>query len=55
MAQLGSARALSGAGDIEGASKAYDAFLASWRAADPDLPVHRAAQHERQALASTRQ
>jgi tetratricopeptide (TPR) repeat protein len=50
MAQLGLARALRGDGDAQTAAKAYDALLASWKAADGDLAVLRTAQDERQRL-----
>ena len=50
MAQLGLARALRGDGDTQAATKAYDAVLTGWNAADGDLPMLRAAQDERQRL-----
>jgi hypothetical protein len=50
LAELGLARALRLQGDRKGARQAYDAFLADWRNADPDLPPLRAARLEAAAL-----
>lgn len=46
LARLGLARALRLSGDIDGSRRAYQAFLADWRQADPDLPPLRAARAE---------
>ncbi len=53
-ARLRLARALRDAGDSAGSLAAYDAFLASWKDADPDAPLLLAAKRERAALAATR-
>jgi eukaryotic-like serine/threonine-protein kinase len=45
-AHLGLARALARTGDIRGAEREYEAFLSSWRSADPDLPPLRQAKAE---------
>jgi eukaryotic-like serine/threonine-protein kinase len=50
-ARVGLARALRAAGDTERSAAAYDAFLASWKAADPGVPLLVAARRERAALA----
>jgi tetratricopeptide (TPR) repeat protein len=44
------ARALALAGDVARSRAAYDAFLAAWVDADPELPVLRAARAERARL-----
>ena len=46
LARLGLARALSLAGDVVQARKAYLDFLADWKDADPELPVLRRARIE---------
>jgi tetratricopeptide (TPR) repeat protein len=50
LSHLGVGRAAALAGDIETARSAYDAFLALWRDADPDLPRVREAREERARL-----
>jgi tetratricopeptide (TPR) repeat protein len=49
-AQLGLARAYAMSGDKAEAKKAYEAFLATWKSADPDLPMLQAAKKEYAAL-----
>jgi eukaryotic-like serine/threonine-protein kinase len=39
LAQLGQARAAAHSGDAATAGRAYDAFLAAWKDADPDVPL----------------
>ena len=51
--QLHLARALARAGDGSAAQAAYDAFLARWSNADPDLALVRTARTERAALVET--
>ena len=46
LAQLGRARAAARTGDVDESRKAYEALLALWKDADPDLPLLRAAQRE---------
>jgi eukaryotic-like serine/threonine-protein kinase len=53
-ARLARARALLESGDAAGSRTAYDAFLESWKDADPDAPLLRAARRERAALAAVR-
>jgi serine/threonine protein kinase/Flp pilus assembly protein TadD len=50
LAPLQRARALAVAGDRARSREAYDAFLAAWAAADPDLPVLLQARAERSRL-----
>jgi DNA-binding winged helix-turn-helix (wHTH) protein/tetratricopeptide (TPR) repeat protein len=50
MARLGLARSLRLEGDLAGSRKAYEAFLAAWSHADPDLPPLKAAKLEYAAL-----
>jgi DNA-binding winged helix-turn-helix (wHTH) protein/tetratricopeptide (TPR) repeat protein len=50
-AQLGRARALRASGDAAGSLAAYDAFLESWKDADPDAPLLKVARGERAAIA----
>lgn len=50
-ARLGLARALRDSGDTAGSLTAYDAFLDSWKEADPDAPLLAAARRERKAVA----
>lgn len=50
LAQLGAARAASLTGDSDSAKKAYDAFLAQWRDADPNLKPLQEARAERAQL-----
>jgi eukaryotic-like serine/threonine-protein kinase len=50
LAYLGLARAAVQAGDNQAARTAYDALLALWADADPDLPIVIAARKERAAL-----
>ena len=49
-AQLGLARAYAMAGDKANAKKAYEAFLLTWKDADPDLPLLMAGKKEYAAL-----
>jgi eukaryotic-like serine/threonine-protein kinase len=49
-AQLGLARAYAMAGDKANAKKAYEAFLLTWKDADPDLPMLMAGKKEYAAL-----
>jgi hypothetical protein len=49
-AQLGLARAYAMSGDKANAKKAYEAFLATWKTADADLPMLQAAKKEYAAL-----
>jgi hypothetical protein len=49
-AQLGLARAYAMNGDKAEAKKAYEAFFATWKTADPDLPMLQAAKKEYAAL-----
>jgi eukaryotic-like serine/threonine-protein kinase len=49
-AQLGLARAYAIAGDKASAKKAYEAFLLTWKDADPDLPMLVAGKKEYAAL-----
>jgi len=46
LAQLGLARAYAIQGDRENSRKAYDAFFAMWKGADPDIPILRQAKAE---------
>ena len=50
LARLELARARRDAGDLPGAKRAYDEFLAGWKDGDPDLPLLRAAAAERRRL-----
>jgi predicted Zn-dependent protease len=50
LAHLGLARALRRQGDLKGSRLEYEAFLAAWSRADPDLPVLRVAKAEYAAL-----
>ena len=50
LALLGAARALKLTGDMAGAGKAYEAFLAAWTHADPDSPALLAARAEYAAV-----
>jgi eukaryotic-like serine/threonine-protein kinase len=49
-AQLGLARAYAMSGDKTEAKKAYEAFFATWKTADADLPILQAAKKEYAAL-----
>ena len=49
-AQLGLARAYAMGGDKANAKKAYEAFFATWKNADADLPMLVAAKKEYAAL-----
>ncbi len=51
-APLGLARALRESGDVSGSLAAYDAFLESWKEADPDAPLLAVARRERAAVAA---
>jgi DNA-binding winged helix-turn-helix (wHTH) protein/Flp pilus assembly protein TadD len=46
LAQLGLARAYAMRGDREDSHKAYDDFFATWKDADPDIPILRQAKTE---------
>ncbi len=46
LCQLGLARAYSAQGDREKSRKAYDDFFATWKDADPDIPILRQAKAE---------
>jgi eukaryotic-like serine/threonine-protein kinase len=46
LAQLGVARAYSAQGDREKSRKAYDDFFATWKDADPDIPILKQAKAE---------
>ncbi len=46
LARLGLARALRVAGDVAGARREYQALLAAWKDADPDMPALLAAKAE---------
>ena len=46
LAQLGRARAAARTGDVDESRKAYEALLALWKDADPDIPSLRAAKRE---------
>jgi eukaryotic-like serine/threonine-protein kinase len=50
-ARLGLARALRDSDDAPRSLAAYDAFLDSWKGADPDAPLLKAAQRERASVA----
>jgi DNA-binding winged helix-turn-helix (wHTH) protein/tetratricopeptide (TPR) repeat protein len=50
VAPLGLARALALAGDVAGSVEAYDAFIADWADADPDIPVLLEARDECERL-----
>jgi tetratricopeptide (TPR) repeat protein len=50
LAHLGIARARAQGGDAAGSRRAYDALLAIWHDADPDLALLRAARDERRKL-----
>jgi tetratricopeptide (TPR) repeat protein len=45
-AHVGLARARKQGGDVAGARQAYEAFLALWKDADPDIPLLVAARKE---------
>jgi tetratricopeptide (TPR) repeat protein len=49
-ARLGLARALRDAGDRPGSLAAYDAFLATWKEADRNLPLLKVAERERESV-----
>jgi tetratricopeptide (TPR) repeat protein len=46
LARLGVARAYALEGDQANARKAYEEFLATWKDADPDIPILRSANDE---------
>jgi hypothetical protein len=46
LAQLALARALAAQHDTAGARTAYQDFFASWKDADPDIPILKAAKAE---------
>jgi hypothetical protein len=50
LAWLGRARAGALTGDVDDSRKAYEALLASWKDADPDIPIVRAARREYRQL-----
>jgi DNA-binding winged helix-turn-helix (wHTH) protein/tetratricopeptide (TPR) repeat protein len=53
LAQLNLARAYSAQGDREKSRKAYDDFFATWKDADPDIPVLRQAKAEYKKITTT--
>ncbi len=53
LAQLGLARAHARQGDRENSRKAYDDFFATWKDADPDIPILRQAKAEHKKLTAT--
>jgi DNA-binding winged helix-turn-helix (wHTH) protein/tetratricopeptide (TPR) repeat protein len=53
LAQRGLARAYAMQGDREHSRKAYEDFFATWRNADPDIPILRQAKTEYQKLTGT--
>ena len=50
LATIGYARAAARAGDVQGSRKAFEAILELWKAADPEIPVLRAAEREYRLL-----
>ena len=50
LAWLGRARASTLAGDVDDSRAAYEALLASWKDADSDIPILRAARREYRQL-----
>ena len=46
LAQLGLGRAFAIGGDREKSRKAYDEFFATWKNADPDIPILKQAKAE---------
>jgi eukaryotic-like serine/threonine-protein kinase len=53
LAQLGLARSYAGLGEQEKSRKAYDDFFATWKDADPDIPILRQAKAEYRKLGAT--
>jgi eukaryotic-like serine/threonine-protein kinase len=53
LAQVGLARAYAMQGDRENSRKAYDAFFATWKDAEPDIPILREAKVEYKNLNAT--
>ncbi|MFZ0880711.1 MAG: winged helix-turn-helix domain-containing protein [Candidatus Acidiferrales bacterium] len=53
LAQLGLARAYSAQADRENSRKAYDDFFATWKDADPSIPILRQARAEYKNLSAT--
>jgi eukaryotic-like serine/threonine-protein kinase len=53
LAQLGIARAYAMQGNSEESRKAYDVFFATWKDADPDIPILRQAKSEYSKLTAT--
>jgi tetratricopeptide (TPR) repeat protein len=53
LSQLGLAQAYAKQGDRENSRKAYEDFFATWRDADPDIPILRQAKTEYQKLTGT--
>jgi len=54
LAHIGRARAAARTGAVEESRKAYEALLALWKDADPDIPILRAARREYRQLGITR-
>jgi DNA-binding winged helix-turn-helix (wHTH) protein/tetratricopeptide (TPR) repeat protein len=54
LATIGWARAAARAGDVDGSRKAFEAILELWKAADPEIPVLRAAEREYRQLRAAR-
>jgi eukaryotic-like serine/threonine-protein kinase len=52
LARLGRARAAAHLGDVEGSRREYEALLALWEDADPDVPALQAAQREYRRLSA---
>jgi eukaryotic-like serine/threonine-protein kinase len=53
LAQLGLARAYAMKGDRENSRRAYDDFFATWKEADPDIPILHQAKAEYKKLTAT--
>ena len=53
LAQLGLARSYTGLGEREKSRKAYEGFFATWKDADPDIPILRQAKAEYKKLNAT--
>jgi predicted Zn-dependent protease len=53
LAQIGLARAYALQGDREDSRKAYEDFFATWKEADPDIPILRQAKVEYKKLTAT--
>jgi tetratricopeptide (TPR) repeat protein len=53
LAHLGLARSYAGLGEREKSRKAYEDFFATWKDADPDIPILRQAKAEYRKLGAT--